>query len=147
MRPYPRNSPQAAARIVALAMLADGRLARAELAAFARSKALRRLGLDAAGWQIVVQALCDDLVESANLTDDIMCTIEPSTLATVMAEIDDASLRRTVLDLCVAVVVADAHVAEEEHTVLAAACAAWGVHRTIPPPDTEPDHAGDARRT
>ena len=139
MRPYPLNSPEAAARIVALAMLADGRLARAELAAFARSNALRRLALEPDTWQTVVQALCDDLVERALLAGDAMCTIDPGTLATLMAEIDDAGLRRTVLDLCVAVVVADAHVAEEESTVLAAACAAWGLHRPLPQPD--PEHA------
>ncbi|MFM2118860.1 MAG: hypothetical protein RL722_328, partial [Pseudomonadota bacterium] len=36
MRHYPRNSPQAAARLVALTLVADGHLAPAELEALAR---------------------------------------------------------------------------------------------------------------
>ena len=48
MRSYPRNSPQAAARIVALAMLADGDLTRTELDALDQLDAHEQLGLDRA---------------------------------------------------------------------------------------------------
>lgn len=48
MRTYPRNSPQAAARIVALAMLADGHVCRSEIEALERCDAAARLGLSRA---------------------------------------------------------------------------------------------------
>ena len=44
MRNYPANSPQAAARIVALTMLADGYLSKAELDAMERHGGYRLLG-------------------------------------------------------------------------------------------------------
>ena len=44
MRTYPNNSPQAAARIVALAMLADGHLCKTELDLLERMDAIARLG-------------------------------------------------------------------------------------------------------
>ena len=48
MRSYPTDSPQAAARIVTLAMLADGAVCRAEVDALERSGVHEQLGLHAA---------------------------------------------------------------------------------------------------
>ena len=45
MRHYPRNSPQAAARIVALTLLADGHLSKAEVEVGQKVKRGDRLGL------------------------------------------------------------------------------------------------------
>jgi hypothetical protein len=46
-----------------------------------------------------------------------------------MAEVDDPVLRRLVLQLCVAVVEADGHVADGEAVVLVNAVEQWGLHR------------------
>ena len=45
MRSYPHDSPQAAARIVTLAMLADGAVSGAEIDALDRSGVHQQLGL------------------------------------------------------------------------------------------------------
>ena len=144
MRPYPPNSPQAAGRIVAVAMLADGQMTRPELDAFARSKALGRLGLTPSEWHTIVQSLCDDLLTSALMVEDEMCTIDAQVLDALMEEVVDVALRRTVFNLCVTVVMADAHVAEEESTVLTAASAAWNIHRDLRRPLPSGTTAGNA---
>lgn len=54
MRPYANNSPQAAARIVALAMLADGDICMAEVGVLDRLGAHEQLGLETEPFHIVV---------------------------------------------------------------------------------------------
>jgi len=132
MRPYPRNSPQAAARIVALTMLADGNLAKAELDALAESDAEAQLGLQAGEWHDIVDAFCQDLMSNTHQTLGGACKIEPRALAALMGEIDDPALRDKVMNLCLAVVDADAELAEAEMIVLCAAGKYWGTHRDHP---------------
>ncbi len=131
MRSYPRNSPQAAARIVVLAMLADGHLAKAELELLERLGVARQLGLPEAELHAVLHAFCEDLLASAHLTWADACRIDPRTLAGLMAVVDDPALRRTVLNLCVAVAEADQQVDEAESIVLATAVEQWGLHREM----------------
>ena len=131
MRTYPRNTPQAAARIVTLAMLADAVISRLELDALDRSGAHRQLGLQAADWDAVVHDFCDDLRDAAQLTWQDGCRIDPRTLAELMAEVDDRELRLKVLRLCVSVVEADGHVGEGEAIVLEAMVEQWGLHREM----------------
>ena len=131
MRTYPRNSPQAAARIVALALLADGHLCKSELDVLARLDAHTRLGLDRDELHGVVHTFCEDLLGAMHLTWDDACRVDPRTMAQLMAEIDDPALRMQVLRLCVAVVEADRHVAEGEQIVLLAAVEQWGLQREM----------------
>lgn len=68
MRTYPSNSPQAAARIVALAMLADGRVCDAELEELIEQGVHQQLGLRQEELTAVVHASCDDLPTEAHMT-------------------------------------------------------------------------------
>ena len=65
MRSYPRNSPEAAARIVALIMVADGHVSRSEITALDRLHASTRLGLAPADTARVLRGLTEDLMCSA----------------------------------------------------------------------------------
>jgi uncharacterized tellurite resistance protein B-like protein len=127
MRSYPRNSPQAAARIVALALLADGNLCRSELEALERHGARAQLGLSPAELHTVVHDLCQDLLAASDLSWGGSSQVDPRTLAGLMAEVQDPDLQLKVLKLCVAVVETDDHVAEGESAVLAAALTQWGL--------------------
>ena len=60
MRTYPHNSPEAAARIVALATIADAHHSHCEDTTLARLDVERELGLSPGGFQQVMQALCED---------------------------------------------------------------------------------------
>ena len=128
MRTYPNNSPQAAARIVALAMLADGEMGEAELDVLDRLRVHEQLGLRPEELHVVVNAICDDLLSEAQLSWADTCRVDPATVAEMMAEIDERDLRLTVLRLCVAVVEADDRVDEGESILLTAAVEQWGLH-------------------
>ena len=144
MRTYPNNSPQAAARIVALAMLADGEMGEAELDVLDRLRVHEQLGLRPEELHVVVNAMCDDLLSEAQLSWADTCRVDPATVAEMMAEIDERDLRLTVLRLCVAVVEADDRVDEGESILLTAAVEQWGLHRWMlqaQPAQPYPAHA------
>ena len=128
MRSYPVNSPEAAARIVALAMLADGHLSLSELDVLHHRGGCERLGLPPDRLHEVLRALCEDLLQGAQLSWSGTCTIDPQALSRLMSEIDDAALRERVLALCLQVAVADDHVSDGESLLLAHAARQWGLH-------------------
>jgi uncharacterized tellurite resistance protein B-like protein len=136
VRSYPTDSPQAAARIVALAMLADGDLTRLELDALDDIDAHQQLGLAREQMHEVVHTFCDDLLSSVQLSWTDACRIDDATLANLMAEVLDPALRAKVLSLCVSVIHADGHVADGESIVLGAAVRHWELHRVLS--NTEP---------
>ena len=127
MRSYPRNSPQAAARLVTLAMLADGTLAPRELTLAERLGVHLQIGLSRVELQRVLRDFCEDLLSGSHLTWTDMCRIDPATLASMYAEIDDPALRRTVMALGIALVEADGEVVPAESLVIAGAAEAWGL--------------------
>ena len=128
MRTYAINSPQASARIVALAMLADGHNCKTEFDALDVTDVRTQLGLQPAEMQAVVHALCEDLLLRAHGQWEEASKIDAGTLTAVLAEIDDPALRATILRLCVAVVAADEHVAGGENDFLVATAEYWGMY-------------------
>ena len=126
MRSYPRNSPEAAARIVALTLLADGHLSRSELDVLERNKAAQSLGLAPDGLHQVLHTLCEDLLAGAHQNWADACKVDPATLSELLGEVDDPVLQLKVMRLCVDVANADQHVAEGESVVLSAVLDHWG---------------------
>ena len=129
MRKYPQNSPQAAARILALTIIADGDLDKAEFALLDELAVHELLGLDYHVLHTVVDTFYADLLSSKQLACSEVCPVDERTLAELMGEIDDPALRRKVLGLCITLAEADGHVAEGESIVLVAAVEHWGLHR------------------
>lgn len=131
MRTYPHDSPQAAARIVALTLLADGHLSRAELELLDRLQVGPQLGLGSDEMHSVLHSFCQDLLTSMHLTWSDACQVDPRTLQQMMGEVEDPELRRKVLQICVALAEVDDHVADGEEIVLNAAVEHWGLHRAM----------------
>lgn len=128
MRSYPRNSPEAAARIVALVLIADGNVSLAEFDALKQLDAAGQLGLEAGGLAPIVQSLCEDLLLDAYGTAPMISSMDEQGLAALMAEVEDPLLQRKVLTLALAAARADAHLADGETLVLEAASRHWGIH-------------------
>jgi hypothetical protein len=131
MRKYAKNSPQAAARIVALTLIADGDIGKTELALLDELAVHQQLGLERDALHAVIDTLCEDLLSSKQLAWADACPVDEYVLAKLMAEIDDPALRRQVLGLCVKLAEVDDHVAEGESIVLIAAVAHWGLHHQL----------------
>ncbi len=145
MRTYPANSPQAAARIVALTVLADGDIGEAEIDWLDRLSVHQQLGLARHELHEILDTFCEDLLSSDQLKWADVCPVDERTLADLMGEIQDPALRLKLLRLCVEIAEADAHVAEAESIVLTAAVEHWGLHYEMvrpPPQDSSPGLPG-----
>ncbi len=130
MRTYPRNSPQAAARIVALAITADGHVCSSEERVLEKLNMAGELGLAPAQFAQIVQTLCEDRSIAQMSFAPPMGHPDEIMLDTLIAEIDDPALRRKVIRLCVAVAIADDYLADGEIALLAAVLNAWGPNLT-----------------
>lgn len=131
MRRYPLNSPQAAARIVALTVVADGDIGDAEIAWLDRLAVHEQLGLTRDALHALLDTFCEDLLSSGQLQWADDCPVDERTLAALMGEIQDPDLRQTLLRLCVELAEVDAHVDAGESAVLVAAAEHWGLHREM----------------
>jgi hypothetical protein len=125
MRSYPRNSPEAAARIVALVLIADGHVCRSEFDVLNQLDGPRELGLESDGFPRIVQTLCEDLLMGDYGSGSMLGAMDDRALASLMAEVDAPALQRKVLRLAVAAARADRHLADGEALVLAAARRHW----------------------
>ena len=131
MRIYPCNSLQAAARIIALTVLADRDIGKPELDLLDRLTVHEQLGLDRVEFHSVLDNFCEDLLSSEQLQWADVCPVDDRTLAELMGEIEDPALRRRLLRLCIEIAEADGRVAEGESIVLTAAVEHWGLHHEM----------------
>ncbi len=86
MRTYPCNSPEAAARLVALVLIADGHVCRSELDALDHLEAAHELGLQPGAMPGIVQTLCEDLLLGAYASGSLLANVDDDALACLMAE-------------------------------------------------------------
>lgn len=131
MRKYAQNSPQSAARIIALTIVADGDVGKEEFALLDALQVHQQLGLERDSLHEVMDSFCADLLSSNQLAWADACPVDTYTLAELMGEIDDPALRSKVLQLCVKLAEADGQVAEGESIVLSAAVEHWGLQRQM----------------
>lgn len=125
MRTYPPNSPQAAARLLAMALVADGNYALSEIKALDRLDAARQLGMLPQELKAVVEAFCEDLLLGAHGEWLGSSQLDAATRQALLAEVTDPALRTKIVALCEAVVEADGHLADGETAMLDSLTRAW----------------------
>jgi uncharacterized tellurite resistance protein B-like protein len=131
MRRYPTNSPQAAARIVALTVLADGDISSAEFELLALPEVHAQLGLDRDALATVLHDAYDDLEPSARLNLPNTCPVDEFTLRDIVGEIEDPELQKRLLRLCVDIAHSDGTVDIAESIIISSAMEQWGLHGEI----------------
>lgn len=124
----PRNSPRAAGRIVALALLANGTVKPSEWAALHRQDAAQRLGLSEQAWR---DLLADVALYLPDAERPGAPGIDQRLILRWLAAVDELPLQRLVLALCAATVSADGDVDHNEARLLRGALAQW----VVPPED------------
>ena len=125
MRSYPHNSPEAAARIVALVLISDGHVCSSEFDILKELGAERELGLEPHLLPHIVHTLCEELLQGGYEMGSLMGNVDDSALASLMAEISDPALQSKVLRLSLAAARADGHLADGETLVVEAARRHW----------------------
>lgn len=129
MRHYETDSTPAAARLLALTVLADGGLDRNEVDALMHTDLARRLGIGRVEFERILREYCDDLLASAHYLDGIRLKVADEVRELLLEDIADPALQQALLRAMQDVVSADGVETSTEVEVLAHALDKWGVRR------------------
>lgn len=121
MRSYPTNSPQAAMRLLALTLLADGATSQAETLVLQAQGV--PLGLAPTATDEVLRAVCEDWQLSSRRQWGR--ALDDATLDGLLAEVSDPRLRQQVLGAAFALAQADRQLSEGEGRLLARMNREW----------------------
>lgn len=124
LRAYPVNSASAKARLVVLALLADGRLDECELEVLNRRGSFAALGISREGFVQVLNEFCADVSRLAGGAAD--WRVSPDLLAGLFAEVTEVEARYAVLRLIISVISSDGHLARGEERLFLGVLDAWG---------------------
>lgn len=103
MRSCPIDSPEAATRLLAVALLADGRCSITELKALDHLGAPARLGLGPERFTAVIDHFCEDLLLATHGEWLGSAAIDSATRCGLFAEVQSPALGAEVRTLCEAV--------------------------------------------
>lgn len=123
LRDYPTDSALAKARLVALAMLADGRIGPEEIATLDTPAGYARLGLGREAFFQVLYDLCADLIRSPARNGSIC--LSPETQEALLDDIEDPRARHQTLSLIFDVISSDGQLSAEELKLRRNAIDAW----------------------
>ena len=126
MRSYPTNSPQALARLVAMAVVADGEFDNRESARLDELRVFSLIGIDAAGFYQVLLELCRDLGMGGK--GEHVALLAPSRLEQLAAEVDSPELQRIALSAMLVTAKADGKVSDAEQSLLRFLLNRWQIN-------------------
>jgi uncharacterized tellurite resistance protein B-like protein len=126
MRSYPKNSPRAAGRLLALTMIVDGNVALSELKAVYRSRILEQIALDDDEFDAVLHELCNDLLATAHHG---AVHVDTETIDAFLDDVESPELRRNLLGAMWRLADADGWLADAEAVVLNRASIRWGAEQ------------------
>ncbi len=127
MRHYETDSTPAAARLLALTVLADGGLDRNELDTMMHTDLVRRLGIGSVEFERILREYCDDLLLSANYLDGVRLRVADEVLDLLLEDITDPALQQALLRTMQEIVSADGVETSAEVDVLARALEKWSL--------------------
>jgi len=112
LRAYPIDSPRAKARLIVLALLADGRVDAAELQSLTRRGVFADLGITREDFFEVLHDFCADAIGLPEGSGNYL--MSPVLLETLFAEVCNAAEQQKLLRLIFDVIRSDGHLAEGE---------------------------------
>jgi len=127
MRHYPPDSPQAMARLVVLALLADGIIETDEMDLLDDGRTVAGLGLDSEGFDDVFYAFCADMLRAGQRMTTDPLDLDGDTIDRMLDEVRNPLLRRKTLRAMMDIVHADGELAGGEAVLIARAMRRWGI--------------------
>ncbi|QID16190.1 TerB family tellurite resistance protein [Nitrogeniibacter mangrovi] len=130
LRHYGRDSGQAQARLLALSLLANGRMAPCEVDVLCDQGGLAQLGLSREDFFTVLYELCADVGRMPALGGGYV--LSRTQVQDLLDEITDPTLRERTLEIMYAVMRSDGRLDEGELALLMATLNAWDETRRFP---------------
>jgi len=125
MRSYSTNSPEALARLVAMAILADGRLDNREVDWIKHNDTAALLGVDRDTLIQVLLDCCRDVINEAE--QERVFLLEDHRLARLADDLTDPALQKVALSAMLILAKSDGSVTEGEETLLRFLMSRWGL--------------------
>jgi len=125
MRSYPTNSPEALARLVAMAILADGRLDNREVDWIKHNDTAALLGVDRDTLIQVLLDCCRDVINEAE--QERVFLLEDHRLARLADDLTDPALQKVALSAMLILAKSDGSVSEGEETLLRFLMSRWSI--------------------
>lgn len=127
MRHYPSNSQEAMARIISLALMADGAIDLTEIESMKRHEIIKCLGLNDRQFDKVFHDFCDDMMAFAHHGPSGQPELDHKTLDTLLGEIQDPQLQNRLLSAILNVVNSEGSLSVGEIRLVSRAMACWGL--------------------
>lgn len=124
LRSYAANSPRAKARLIVLALLADGRLDEREMGALDRRGVFGDLGITREDFVQVLYDFCGDVAGQLPVGSGGY-KLTPKTLAGLFGEVVNREARERLLQHMVAVISSDGHLSDAEESLFRSAIDHW----------------------
>lgn len=124
LRAYAVDSPRAKARLIVLAMLADGQLDERELAVLDRRGVFAALGIAREDFVEVLYDFCGDVAGRLAVGSGGY-RLTPKTLAGLFGEVTDRKAREALLTLMAAVITSDGRLSDAEESLFRTAVGHW----------------------
>jgi hypothetical protein len=115
------------ARVVVLALLADGAIDPVELKLLERPEIIARMGFDQACLTQVIQEFCEDLEAFGDSTRVGGLGLDAAAIGQLLGEVRSPSLQANLLRAMLDVVHANGHLTGGEAVVIAQAMSFWGL--------------------
>jgi len=125
MRSYATNSPAAIGRLIAMAILADGRLDNREVDWIKNNDTASLLGVDRDTLIQVLLDCCRDVITEAE--QERVFLLEEHRLARLADDLTDKALQKVALSAMILIAKADGDVSEGEQTLLRFLMSRWGI--------------------
>lgn len=129
MRSYPIDSPQAKARIIALALLADGGLDKSEIEYLDRRDIVDTLGIAAETFDTVLHQFCEDVDQYGLLLPNGQLEFGSTAIKEILDEVRQPRLQHALLQAIFDIVLADSNLSLGEAQLTTLAMEHWGIQR------------------
>ena len=127
MRHYPADSRDATARIIALALMADGAIDLSEAESMHHHRIAAGLDLDNALLDRVVHQFCEDVLSCAHLTPAGQHELDPATIESLLDDIRDPVLQAKLFSAILNIVNAEGQVLGSELLLVSRAMKVWSL--------------------
>lgn len=141
MRHYPSNSPEAMARIIALALMADGAIDLSELETLKRHQITKELGLDDRQFDKVIHDFCEDMMTFAHHGPSGQLELDQQSIDALLGEIQDPEVQNQLLSAVLHIVNAEGSLLCGEVALVSRAMTCWGLDLRARPNSWEPQRA------
>jgi hypothetical protein len=130
MQSFPTDSPQAMARVLVLALIADTELSAREVQALEELDAFTRLGLSRAEFGQLAREFCAQLSRRMGANTSLRLS-DPELFDEVLADVEHRGLRLLVCRLVAGVISADGRMRGAERQLYLHILARWGLNERL----------------